>query len=424
MAKIDAFLERMSEQGATRAVLASDAATRLDQADGTSSPGDIVAGEQLKALLDEVLPAEARSVLESKGVAQFTHSAPAGLFAITVQRSGEQLAVEITPAPSAAVADVALTPAPASTPPSPDIFASPTQSSVAGAPTGQPDFDFSQAVPPINQPQPGYPQTGYPQPGYPQPGYPQSGIPPVNYMPEAPNTSGTGAAAEVPPEIRGFNWGGLFLSWIWAVGNRSWIGLLGLVPIIGFFVRFYLGFRGNEMSWRNKKWQSVAAFRSAQQTWGIVGFVFWCGYMLVGVPIQAAIFFPVFARARENARKSECQTREKKIMVAVLQFQEKHEGKFPTPDTAEGWQAQLSPYLADKTIWRCQSYGQDEGISYEINPEVAGVDADELSDPANTPVFWDKESHHLDGRNVAFADGHVKWYREETFQSSINTLSE
>ncbi len=68
------------------------------------------------------------------------------------------------------------------------------------------------------------------------------------------NTSGQGAAATVPAEIQGLNWGGLMLSWIWGIGNSTWIALLSFVPFIGVFVPFYLLFKGNELAWKNKQW--------------------------------------------------------------------------------------------------------------------------------------------------------------------------
>jgi len=43
------------------------------------------------------------------------------------------------------------------------------------------------------------------------------------------NSSGTGAAAEIPPGVKGWSWGAFLLNWIWAIGNQTWIGLLAHV---------------------------------------------------------------------------------------------------------------------------------------------------------------------------------------------------
>ena len=85
------------------------------------------------------------------------------------------------------------------------------------------------------------------------------------------NTSGQGANAVVPAELQGLNWGGLLLSWIWGIGNSTWIALLTFVPFVGVFVPFYLLFKGNELAWRNKQWESVDAFKATQRKWAIAG---------------------------------------------------------------------------------------------------------------------------------------------------------
>ena len=87
------------------------------------------------------------------------------------------------------------------------------------------------------------------------------------------NTSGQGAAATVPAEVQGLNWGAFLLSWIWGIGNSTWIALLALIPGIGIFVQFYLLFKGNELAWRAKQYDSVEAFKGTQRKWAIAGLV-------------------------------------------------------------------------------------------------------------------------------------------------------
>ena len=70
-------------------------------------------------------------------------------------------------------------------------------------------------------------------------------------------TSLRGASGEIPDGVKGWSWGAFFLNWIWAIGNRSWIGLLALVPHVGWIMAFWLGFKGREMAWKNKQWDSL-----------------------------------------------------------------------------------------------------------------------------------------------------------------------
>jgi len=92
------------------------------------------------------------------------------------------------------------------------------------------------------------------------------------------NTSGQGLSSTVPPEIRGWNWGAFFLTWVWGIGNRVWLALIALIPVpfVGLAMMIILGLKGNEWAWQCKKWESVEKFRRRQRIWmywGIAGFV-------------------------------------------------------------------------------------------------------------------------------------------------------
>jgi len=93
-------------------------------------------------------------------------------------------------------------------------------------------------------------------------------VPPVA-PPASSNTSGQGKSAIVPPEIRGWNWGAFGLSWIWGIGNSTWIALLAIVPIVQIVMIFVLGAKGNEWAWQNRYWKSVDDFKKAQRVWTI-----------------------------------------------------------------------------------------------------------------------------------------------------------
>ncbi len=97
----------------------------------------------------------------------------------------------------------------------------------------------------------------------------------------------------VPEGVKGWSWGAFFLNWIWALFNKTYIGLLALIPYIGLIFAFYLGFKGRELAWKNKRWNSMEHFNDVQRKWS-----FW-GVMLLVVPavlgILAAIVIPMFA---------------------------------------------------------------------------------------------------------------------------------
>ena len=106
------------------------------------------------------------------------------------------------------------------------------------------------------------------------------------------NNSGQGKVDDLPEGIKGFSWGAFLLSWIWAIGNSTWIGLLALVPYVGFIVSVYLGFKGREMAWQNKRWDSVEHFQRVQKQWSFWGVLIIGGMFLLG--IAAAIAIPAY----------------------------------------------------------------------------------------------------------------------------------
>src|SRR5919106_461645 len=58
------------------------------------------------------------------------------------------------------------------------------------------------------------------------------------------NTSGGGKGVAVPPEIDRWNWGAFFWNWIWGLGNRVYVALWALVPLVGLIFIFVLGAKG------------------------------------------------------------------------------------------------------------------------------------------------------------------------------------
>lgn len=212
-----------------------------------------------------------------------------GAEAIDVRVESRHVEATPTAAPLPAVQAAAAPPPP---PPPPAQPAQPVQ---AAAPPPPPPPAAPQGfapvpVPmPVVQPQaPAYPPPPPPPPQpYPQPyqqPYPQQPYP----MPTAGQAtwtyqSGMGGLSVVPPEARGWNWGAFFLTWIWGIGNNTWMALLMFIPYVNFVMPFVLGAKGSEWAWRNKHWQSVEQFKSTQRTWAIIGAVVFAILVVLGV---------------------------------------------------------------------------------------------------------------------------------------------
>ncbi|MCX6004289.1 MAG: B-box zinc finger protein [Chloroflexi bacterium] len=111
------------------------------------------------------------------------------------------------------------------------------------------------------------------------------------------NTSGTGSLANVPSEIKGWNWGGFLLTWIWGIGNNVWISLLALLSILpyvgwiaGLTMRIILGIKGNEWAWRSKKWDSIDHFKQVQRRWMWWGVIGLAAYVILIIAVIVLLF--------------------------------------------------------------------------------------------------------------------------------------
>ena len=96
--------------------------------------------------------------------------------------------------------------------------------------------------------------------------------------------------AAVPPEIDRWNWGAFLLSWIWGIGNNTFIAFLTFVPFVGIVMPFVLGAKGSAWAWRNKRWQGVEEFKAVQRKWAIAGLITIVGLVVLSAAMLTAIF--------------------------------------------------------------------------------------------------------------------------------------
>ena len=188
------------------------------------------------------------------------------------------------------------------------------------------------------------------------------------------------------------------------------------------------------------------------------------------IGILAAILFPVFARARENARRSSCQSNLKQIGIAWMMYAQDYDEtvmRFATPGCGAtcywwgGWsgaaldasQGLIYPYMKNAQVNACPSFANGlrtnfglTGYGYNVDflsptdypppsyaPIPKGTRLAEIADSSKTVMFADAaqlnngtqlrsetylstpssefpnfHGRHLDTGNVLFCDGHVK----------------
>lgn len=191
------------------------------------------------------------------------------------------------------------------------------------------------------------------------------------------------------------------------------------------------------------------------------------------IAILAAILFPVFARARENARKSTCQSNLKQIGTAFNMYLQDYDGMHVTYYGGTLlWVEKVEPYVKNSGVFLCPSrtgwytpstacassnhppesnyrnqgkvvsyghnicgegYGEMNGVSGSQTFGLGGGFSDsQVQFPADTIAAgdgvcprWRGKDHidlfnsgsasyvrHMDGSNFLFADGHVKWLKK------------
>ncbi len=195
------------------------------------------------------------------------------------------------------------------------------------------------------------------------------------------------------------------------------------------------------------------------------------------IAILAAILFPVFARARENARRTSCLSNLKQINLGWLQYIQDYDEQMPaynaggTTQYPGGFFDVLQPYLKSTQLYQCPSdpsAPEAPGVTgytdYNVNlwlavrsstygiTSLAAIDSPSLvvnifDYGATTGRSWSAGSvtsaganqncssgctpglatfpnrvalRHLDGSTFAFADGHAKWYKGTTVTGSVS----
>ncbi len=162
------------------------------------------------------------------------------------------------------------------------------------------------------------------------------------------------------------------------------------------------------------------------------------------IAILAAILFPVFARARENARRSSCMSNLKQIGLGIMQYTQDYDEKMPrawygtgpfdSGTTAYWWQDATTPYLKSNQIFICPSAtgdpasysprgGRSNWGSYGMNSvywnEALGIQA-----PANNGMSL--AAIESVATTVEASDGNGSYqiaWRDKAAQPPVLTLS-
>lgn len=131
------------------------------------------------------------------------------------------------------------------------------------------------------------------------------------------------------------------------------------------------------------------------------------------IAILAAILFPVFARARENARRASCQSNQKQIALGFRMYTQDYDEKYPPVSsravsggegaqnavaTDIGWAQNLQSYLKSTQLLQCPSETNPTDTSngivagytdYFYNENIAGLNEAALTAVSQTIMTGD-----------------------------------
>jgi len=183
------------------------------------------------------------------------------------------------------------------------------------------------------------------------------------------------------------------------------------------------------------------------------------------IAILAAILFPVFARAREKARQSSCQSNIKQLTLGLLMYAQDYDERYmqfgyAIPGMPLGscgtnvcwWRFLLYPYVKNWQVFLCPSANPQDASSslqqyldhYGYNSRIANRSMADVTSPAqiialgdaghwagdlydgwlyayaprsgwlgnpgtNPSLQVEANTRHNGGSNLGFADGHGKW---------------
>jgi prepilin-type N-terminal cleavage/methylation domain-containing protein/prepilin-type processing-associated H-X9-DG protein len=143
------------------------------------------------------------------------------------------------------------------------------------------------------------------------------------------------------------------------------------------------------------------------------------------IAILASILFPVFARARENARRASCQSNLKQIGLGILQYTQDYDERYVRATNGPGgavgsqtWANSVQPYIKSTQIFQCPSDSAREintwwmgnlpveqqfHISYLYNTSVARSSDSSIQYPSSTVMAIDG------GTNPGASDNPLDW---------------
>ena len=130
------------------------------------------------------------------------------------------------------------------------------------------------------------------------------------------------------------------------------------------------------------------------------------------IPLMVSVALPSLARAREMARRTTSAANMNGIVVSCLIYAESHKGEFP-PDLETLTEGGDSAYLQPQSLVSPKDQSGSESSYVYIEGQKNTMD------PRNVLVYERPDLNDGEGVNVAFLDGHTRFYTIDEFREEL-----
>ncbi len=131
------------------------------------------------------------------------------------------------------------------------------------------------------------------------------------------------------------------------------------------------------------------------------------------IAILAAILFPVFQKVRENARRASCESNLHQLGLALVQYNQDADERFPAGGNkaGTGWGAEVYTYVKSTGVFKCPddptanatglegNNETDVPVSYGMNSNLGPATLAQVNAPASTVLLFETQGAQADITN-------------------------